>query len=258
MSRTRPRAGKEAPASSSDWALSPLPAAAEVRAQAASRLAARLRAHLADSSTVLEVPVRKVLYMSGQDRCDFLYLIESGLVKAHNFSANGKTCLLNIYGTNDLIGDSCLVQQARRETATALTPAVLRTFPRGKLLELISNQRLAEELLCYMASRALEQQETITLFVTLSSEQRLGWLLLALARKFGSHRDGTARIESVLTQEDLAQMIGTTRSRVGSFLKTFRERGLIRAAGNLLIIDHIALHAYLCSPARQLPDAAGG
>jgi CRP/FNR family transcriptional regulator, cyclic AMP receptor protein len=188
--------------------------------------------------------------MNGQEG-DFLYLIDSGLVKAQNFSSGGKSCLLNIYGADDLIGDSCLVQRMRAETSTTLTPAVVRKIPRARVLRLIADQELAEDWLRYQILRVLEQQETITLFVTLNSEQRLGSLLLALARKFGSRRDGRTWVENQLTQEDFAQMVGTTRSRVGSFLKNFRQHGLVRAAGNSLIIDEPGLHAYVA--AREAP-----
>jgi CRP/FNR family transcriptional regulator, cyclic AMP receptor protein len=228
-----------------DWALAPLPSAAEDAAIAAARLAARLRSTLPDNLPLLELPAHKSLHMTGQQDSGNLYLIEYGIVKQQNLSINGKSSILTIFAPHDLIGDSRLIRPVRTDTLTTLTPALLRQVSQAKLRELTADPEFARDWLCCKISRDLEQQEQISLFISYNSEHRLGWLLLTLACKIGTPTPAGIVIDNLLTHEDLAQMIGTTRSRVGSFLKGFRLNGLIRAADNSTIIDHFRLRDYL-------------
>lgn len=174
-----------------------------------------------------------------------LYYLERGLIKTSSYSWCGKACLLNLHTAGDIIGESALLGRPRPETATAMTPAVLRRVPRDEFLRLLVAEDLTEDWLCYLTSRMSEQKEVITLLVTMDSKQRLADTLLRLGAKLGTRSGHTVRIEQRITQEELAEMVGTTRSRVGLFLKQFRSDGLIRNGSDAtVIIDERGLGAY--------------
>jgi CRP-like cAMP-binding protein len=179
--------------------------------------------------TTTSLPRRSTIYATGQ-RSDCVYLINAGWIKAQTQSEQGKSCLIGLYGPDDVIGDSCLFRGERLETATTLAPTVLTVLPGWLFLRALEQSDLREAWLRYQAERTFVHQESITLLVTADSEYRLAATLLRMAYRFGTAHGDKFHIGYRLTQEELSEIVGTTRSRVGYFLKRFQKLGLIQVA----------------------------
>lgn len=205
----------------------------------------RLRTCLPSCSIPARLVANEALYTCTAEDNN-IYLIESGCVKILMLCRDGKECLLDICTEGDIVGESCLICAERTETVIAMTPSVLRVVPRAQFLESIFNHGLVEESLKYLASKLSEQQQIITQFVTADSEQRLAATLLRLARKLGKRHGGKLWIDEKITQEELAEIVGTTRSRIGYFLKRFRTARLIEPTSqSFLLVNEKLLDEYI-------------
>jgi CRP/FNR family cyclic AMP-dependent transcriptional regulator len=195
----------------------------------------------------LKFPKDSNVYNCG-DTDPHIYFIESGQVKTMVYSKEGKKCLLAIYVTGDILGELSLFHTRRMETATAMKPTVLRRLPVRKFRAALSDADLLDALLATLTLRLAEQQQVIANMVTMDSERRLAAVLLNLAYKIGKQHSCGIRIDERITQEELSGMVGTTRSRVGYFLKRFIDAGLVhRTPGSFLVIDEKHLCNYLDS-----------
>lgn len=215
---------------------------------ASTKFKERLRAfleHELATSTRIRIPRNGHVFNCG-DRDADLYLVESGQVKTSAYSQDGKQCLLSIYAAGDVFGELCQSSAGRSETATAMRPTILWRIPFATFRAALVDQELLEAFLGYLTIRLSEQQQIITNMVTMDSERRLAAALLILADKIGKrHSTGTC-IEQRITQEELSGMVGTTRSRIGYFLKRFSEAGLIsRLPGAFLVVNEHGLSHYL-------------
>ncbi len=185
------------------------------------------------------------LYMVG-DRDDYTYLISSGHVKTVALTQSGKGALLGVYSKGDIVGESCLLTTDRQETATAMSDVLAYKIQRRGFLEALTQYDMFEAYLRYLAGRLSEQQQYMTFLVTCDSEQRLAASLLRLASKNGAQQSGWVLIDQKLTHEELAAMVGTTRSRIGFFLKRLRENSLVGATSDSrLAIHRERLSSYL-------------
>lgn len=203
-------------------------------------------------STVMTLPANTRLYNRG-DRDDHVFLVHSGQVKTFTVATNGKDCLLSLYGPGDVFGELCVLHNGRTETAAAMKRTTVRRMCARDLIRALGRRGLLEDFVRHEAKRIAEQQEVITSFVTMNSERRLAARILQLARQFGDPHPAGLRIEERITQEELAAMVGTTRSRVGFFLKRFHEAGLVRRSGDsFLLVQEERLAAFLNS---GLPSA---
>ena len=127
-----------------------------------------------------------------------------------------------------------------------MTAAVVRALPCPQLLALLNREGLLPGLIHYLAARIADQQATIANLLTVDSEQRLGKILLRLARKLGKQDPRSLRIEQRITHEELAAMVGTTRPRISTFMRRFLDLGLIEfSTERFLIIKEMKLSAYL-------------
>jgi CRP/FNR family cyclic AMP-dependent transcriptional regulator len=214
----------------------------------ATGLTDRFRALISDPShpPPLDLHRHQTLYAVGQPDCGRLYLIETGHIKTLTVSGTGKVCLFGIYREGDVVGESALMDEERTETAVAMVPSRLWPIPRTAFLAVLADCGLREEWLRYLGQRLTERQQVIAHMVTATSEERLAATLLRLGRKLGRWHRGRLRIDQRITHEEFAGMVGTTRSRVGYFLKQFRRRGLIESTDDgLLVIDHERLDDYV-------------
>jgi CRP/FNR family cyclic AMP-dependent transcriptional regulator len=208
-----------------------------------------IRRRIAETTHPVECPGGSYIYTPGQ-RDTNLYVVEDGLVKIQTVSESGKSCILGIRTVGDVFGESGILQDERREAAIALTRVRLRAVPGRRFLQVLTADGLVAEWARYTAARLQEQQETITLLVTVDSRQRLAAVLLMLAAKVGIEQGGRTVIAGRFTHEDLSQMVGTTRSRIGLFLKHFQHDGLVRLSRDShLVVDEPRLRAYLSHPA---------
>jgi CRP/FNR family cyclic AMP-dependent transcriptional regulator len=199
-------------------------------------------------SRAITIAKQQVVYTSGQQD-ETVYFVESGRVKLHTPSAEGKECLLAIHDSGDVFGELCLSGIAGRlETATAMEETLLKTVACAKFLERLAADSLLEGFVKYLAVRVADQQEVIANLVTIDSEQRLGKTLLHLARQLGKKGSSGSRIELRISHEELSNMIGTTRPRVSLFIQRFRNLGLIEyTQEHYLIVKEDKLTNYLAS-----------
>lgn len=204
-----------------------------------------LRRETKDTRTVT-VAKHDNVYTCG-DPDEAVYFVESGQVKLVMLSPEGKECLLAIYTQGDIIGELSLAGLGGRlETATAMEETVLRQIPSSKFLLRLGGDSLLEGFVRYLALRIADQQEAITNLVTVDSEQRLGKVLLQLARKLGRKSQHSVCIEHKISHEELAKMVGTTRPRISEFMQRFRARGLIEmSVEHFIVVKEGKLTEYL-------------
>lgn len=191
-------------------------------------------------STILDdVPVGKTLLEFGANRrifsqgepADSVFYLQRGKVKVSVTSEQGKEAIVAVLGANDLFGEGCLAgQPCRMATATAMTDCTLARIEKASMARMLHEQHEASELfVSHLLSRNIRYEEDLVDQLFNSSEKRLARILLLLAH-FGKE----GRAELVLpgiSQETLAQMVGTTRSRVSHFMTKFRKLGLIDYSG---------------------------
>jgi CRP-like cAMP-binding protein len=194
-------------------------------------------------------PIRKLpsavhLYSWG-DSGDWLYLIQSGLVKSVTWSSAGKPCLLAIHGPADLLGVSGLLGQQRSETAMTKTPTEIRAIAGAQFRQIVADSLLRDAWHHYLTSWIAEQQETVTNFVTLDSKYRLATTLLRLARKLGDRSGPLLCLSCRITHDELGQMVGTTRSRIGYFLRCFEDEKLVEKHDQTLVVHEDRIRDYL-------------
>ena len=193
----------------------------------------------------IELPRRQAVYGS-LDRDRSLYLIERGQVKAVATSHGGKECLIGIYTAGEVFGELSIVCPRRAEMVTTMTPVVLRRIQAAKALDALADSTSREEFIRRLVQRLFEQQRLIVDLVTTDSEHRLAAILLYLGGKLGRREGHLVRIESRITQEELSALVGTTRSRVGYFLKRFHDAGLIaRPNGGFLVLHEPRIQQFI-------------
>jgi CRP/FNR family transcriptional regulator, cyclic AMP receptor protein len=193
----------------------------------------------------LRIPKHNNVYVSG-DEDQMIYFIVSGQVKIVIDSVEGKECLLCIYSVGDLFGESCLAGLgARIETVIAMEYTILKKIPCEVFLSALSGTQL-RVFLQYILRRIVEQQVFIADLTTLDSEHRLGKALLQLSRKLGKPHSAGTVIKCKISQEELSQIVGTTRPRISTFINKFRELGLMSiSAERYIIVREKRLAEYL-------------
>ena len=170
------------------------------------------------------------VYVQG-DRATSVWYIRRGRVKLSVLSSTGKEAIVAVLGAGDFFGEGCLAGQSRRMgTATALEDTTtLRLGKRVMMQTLQSEPALAERFLAHMLTRNIRIEEDLVDQLFNPGEKRLARTLLLLAR-FGTEEAGVRTLPNV-SQETLAEMVGTTRSRVNIFMNKFRKLGLIDYSG---------------------------
>jgi CRP-like cAMP-binding protein len=174
---------------------------------------------------------REVVFSQGEP-ADAVFYLETGRVKLTVVSATGREAVIAILEPGAFFGEGCLVgQPSRMSTASALTAAsIVRIVKKTMTARLRGEPRFAEIFTSYLLSRNLRIEEDLVDHLFNSSEKRLARLLLLLAH-FGKDRERELTI-SRISQETLASMVGTTRSRTSHFLNRFRKMGFIDYDGD--------------------------
>lgn len=169
-------------------------------------------------------------------KTDAIYFIETGKVKISVISTGGKEAVLAILGPHNFLGEGCLVGQPLRiSTATALEPSTLfRVEKRAMLLALANQPKLSEKFIASLLVRNIDLEEDLCDQLFNHSEKRLARVLLKLSRLREHDALPDARI-ALLSHETLAEMVGTTRSRITHFMNKFRKMGLIDYNGELTV-----------------------
>jgi CRP-like cAMP-binding protein len=179
------------------------------------------------------------------DRAEVVFFIERGKVKLTVLSRQGKQAVIAILGAGNFFGEGCLAgQPLRMSTATAMTDSAIVLIPKQAMIRALhEDAAFAETFTTYLLSRNIRFEEDLVDQLFNSSEKRLARILLLLAN-FGKE----GRPEPVvpkISQETLAEMVGTTRSRVSFFMNKFRKLGFIEYNGRLEVhssLLHVVLH----------------
>jgi CRP-like cAMP-binding protein len=195
-----------------------------------------LRTFLASAGvarTVTKYASSAVLFSQGDPAADVFYL-QQGSVKLSVLSRTGKEAVVAILGPGDFFGEGCLAGQPQRmATATALRSSAALVVEKPHMLQILHAQpSLADRFLSHMLARNIRIEEDLIDHLFNSSEKRLARALLLLAR-YGKE-DQPLRLPK-MSQEMLAEMVGTTRSRINFFMNKFRKLGFIEYNGGLTI-----------------------
>jgi CRP/FNR family transcriptional regulator, cyclic AMP receptor protein len=183
---------------------------------------------------------KKAIIFAQGDDADSVFYIRAGKVKVAVVSEQGKEAVVAIMGPDEFFGEGCLIGQKKRlATASAMTDCVTVWLKKAEIARLMHKPAFSEMFLAHVLTRNARIEDDLVDQLFNSTEKRLARLLLLLAN-FG--KDGAPRaIVAKVDQETLAEMIGTTRSRVNSFMNKFRRLGFIDYNG------HLEVHSSLLS-----------
>ena len=190
-------------------------------------------------------------YQKGQpifaqgDRADAVFFIHTGKVKVTVLSQQGKQAVIALLGPGDFFGEGCLGgQPLRMATTTAMTESAIARVAKPTMVRLLHRDAAFSEVFTtYLLSRNIRMEEDLVDQLFNSSERRLARILLLLAN-FGKE----GRPETVvpkISQETLAEMVGTTRSRISHFMNKFRKLGFVAYNGGLEVhssLLHVVIH----------------
>jgi len=188
--------------------------------------------------TISDFRKNQIVYAQGSP-ADSVFYIQKGKVKVTILSELGKEAVVAVLGNGDFFGEGCLAGQAFRfATAAALTECVIVRMAKANIIRVIHEEpSFAELFISHLLARNIRVEEDLVDQLFNSSEKRLARTLLLLAN-FGKEGEPEP-ILAKISQETLAEIVGTTRSRVSSFMNKFRKLGLIDYNG------HIEIHRSL-------------
>ena len=175
---------------------------------------------------VLVFPKKQAIFVQG-DPSDAVFYIQKGKIKLTVVSKTGKEATIGMLKEGDFFGDACLTGQPRRLcSATALTDcSVMRVEKKIMLRVLHEEHAMSDVFVAYLLTRNIRYEEDLVDQLFNSSEKRLARMLLMLAH-FGKEGPPETVIPKI-SQETLAQMVGTTRSRINFFMNRFKKLGFI-------------------------------
>jgi CRP-like cAMP-binding protein len=169
---------------------------------------------------------------------DTVFRVQDGVIGFHVLVKDGQESLVSLLGSGSYFGDRRQGgSDIRDAVATALTPAIVLRIERGDLLDHLASDRSAmEAYVARVAERNLESEAELCGHLFDTSEQRLRQLLPKLCRLGVMDEQGEVEVPMKLTHDMLAQMVGTTRSRVTFFMNKFRREGWVHYGRSLIII----------------------
>ena len=182
----------------------------------------------------------EIIFSQGED-ANAVFYIKKGKVKVTVVSRQGKEAVVAILGTDEFVGEGCLIGQPKRlATASAMSECVTMRVDKTEIQRLLQDEpTFSQMFVSHILARVSRVEEDLVDQLFNSTEKRLARLLLLLAN-FG--KEGRPEpLMAKITQETLAEMIGTTRSRVSHFMNKFREAGFIDYNG------HLEVHSSLLS-----------
>jgi CRP/FNR family transcriptional regulator, cyclic AMP receptor protein len=183
---------------------------------------------------VVEFRRHESIYSQG-DTADTVMYVQKGGVKFSVVNGSGKEAVVAMFGPSDFFGEGCMAGQTlRMGTATAITPTTLLIIQKKELLRVLhAEHELSDHFIAYMLGHNIRVEEDLIDQLFNSSEKRLARTLLLLAR-YGK-QDKPDSVLPKVSQETLASMVGTTRSRVNFFMNKFRKLGFIEYNGKIKV-----------------------
>lgn len=193
---------------------------------------------------ILEFDKKQAIFTQGEPANAVFYL-QKGRVKLTVVSPRGKEASIGMLSAGDFFGEGCIIgQPLRMTTASAMTDCVVVRLEKKTMMHVLHEQHTFSDLfVTHLVSRNIRFEEDLVDQLFNSSEKRLARILLLLAR-FGKEGKPEALVPKI-SQEALAEMVGTTRSRVSFFMNRFRKLGLINYNGGLYVhssLLNIILH----------------
>jgi CRP-like cAMP-binding protein len=185
-------------------------------------------------------PRKQIIFAQG-DAADAVFYIKKGKVKVTVVSTHGKEAVVALLGIDEFLGEGCLIGQPKRlATATAMTECIIMRVDKSEILRVLQDEpAFSHMFISHILARNARVEEDLVDQLFNSTEKRLARMLLLLAN-FG--KEGRPEpIIAKISQETLAEMIGTTRSRVSHFMNKFRQMGFIDYNG------HLEVHSSLLS-----------
>ena len=190
--------------------------------------------------STMKMRAGQVIFAQG-DSADALFYVQKGRVKVTTVSSHGKEAVVAILGLGDFFGEGCLAGQPLRiSTVVAVADALIARLDKAAVIRLLHEEpAFSEHFMAHLLARHVRMEADLIDQHFNSSEKRLARLLLLLAN-FG--KEGAPQpVAAKISQETLAEMIGTTRSRVSFFMNRFRRLGFITYNG------HLEVHSSLLS-----------
>jgi CRP/FNR family cyclic AMP-dependent transcriptional regulator len=179
-----------------------------------------------------------------EDPADAVFFIQKGRVKVTILSAGGKVAVLAILDAGEFFGEGCLNgHPLRMSTVVTMTACSITRLEKAAMIEVLHESQFSELFILHLLHRNTRVEEDLVDHLFNSSEKRLARALLLLAN-FGKE-GGPETVIAPISQETLAEMIGTTRSRVSSFMNKFRRLGFIEYNGSLRVhsgLLNVVLH----------------
>jgi CRP-like cAMP-binding protein len=182
---------------------------------------------------LVQLKAKQVLFSQG-DPADCVYYLQSGRVRLSVTSSEGKEATIAMLAAGDFVGEESVAGETggRMTTATAMTPCTALKIERAEMIRVIHEERAFSDMfLKYLLARSTRTQADLVDQLFNSSEKRLARVLLLMA-EFGQPGEPETRIPKI-SQETLAEMVGTTRSRVSFFMNRFRKLGFIDYNGEI-------------------------
>jgi len=188
------------------------------------------------AGTVASYRASETIYSQGDPCATVLYVL-SGRVKVAVLSRSGKEAVVGVIDAGDFFGEGALSgQPLRLATAIAMVDSRVRVVPKQEMIQLLHEQRaFSDRFITHMLAKNSRLEEDLVDQLFNASEKRLARTLLLLAR-YGKP-SGPRRVLPRISQEVLAEMVGTTRSRVNFFMNKFRKLGFIEYNGDLTVHD---------------------
>ena len=183
---------------------------------------------------IVEFRRSETIFAQG-DPCDSVLYIQKGGVKLSVLSKTGREAVVAMLGPGDFFGEGCLAgQPVRMGSATAITGSTILQVDKDQMVRLLHKQHaLSDRFIAHMLARNIRIEEDLVDQLFNSSEKRLARTLLLLAR-YGK-QDTPERAVPKISQETLAEMVGTTRSRVNFFMNKFKRLGFIEYKDGLKV-----------------------
>ncbi|HTD25164.1 MAG TPA: Crp/Fnr family transcriptional regulator [Terriglobales bacterium] len=193
---------------------------------------------------ILEFRKKRPIFTQGEPANAVFYL-QKGRVKLTVVSARGKEATIGMLAAGDFFGEGCIADQPlRMTTASTMTDCTVVRIEKKAMMQVLHQQRTFSDLfVAYLVSRNIRFEADLVDQLFNSSEKRLARILLLLAR-FGKEGKPEALVPKI-SQETLAEMVGTTRSRVSFFMNRFRKLGFVQYNGGLYVhssLLNIILH----------------
>ena len=184
--------------------------------------------------TIVKYRRGETIFTQGE-ACKHVMYVQSGGVKLSVLSKTGKEAVVAMLGPGDFFGEGCLAgQPLRMGSATAITPSAILCVRKDQMVDVLHKQHaMSDRFITHMLTRNIRIEEDLIDQLFNSSEKRLARTLLLLAR-YGKQAV-PVRMVPKISQETLAEMVGTTRSRVNFFLNKFKKLGFIEYNGELPI-----------------------